>query len=189
MNEPLTIVFNIVVNIALIIIFLRFMFQFAEIDKNHPYAKVTHNLSAVVTVFGRIFPDLDKGRISLSAVVLMLLLTYIKIAGMASILHKPMDALTLFFAGTLSAVLNFVTALKYIVLGSVIFSWIIMFTNKMHPVMDLIMQMAEPIIAPFRKITPNLGMFDFSTLIAIMALALLQMSIQIIGANILERLM
>lgn len=188
MNDPLTIIFNIVVNIALIIIFLRFMFQFADIEKNHPYAKVTYNLSAVVTVFGRIFPDLDKGRISLSAVVLMLLLTYIKIAGMASILNKPMDALTLFFAGTLSAILSFVGMLKYIIIGSVICSWVILLANKMHPVMDLIMQMAEPIVAPFRRITPNLGMLDFSTLVAIMALALIEIFIEIVGANILERL-
>ncbi|TWV80933.1 YggT family protein [Moraxella sp. VT-16-12] len=188
MNDPLTIIFNIVVNFALLVIFLRFMFQFAEIDKNHPYAKATYNISAVVSVFGRIFPDLDKGRISLSAVVLMLLLTYIKIAGMASILGKPLDALTLFFAGTLGGILSFVSMLKYIVLGSVIFSWVILLANKMHPVMDLVMQMAEPIIAPFRRITPNLGMFDFSTLVAIMALALIELSIEIIGANILERL-
>ena len=188
MNDPLNIIFNIVVNFALLVIFLRFMFQFAEIDKNHPYAKATYNISAVVSVFGRIFPDLDKGRISLSAVVLMLLLTYIKIAGMASILGKPLDALTLFFAGTLGGILSFVSMLKYIVLGSVIFSWVILLANKMHPVMDLVMQMSEPIIAPFRRITPNLGMFDFSTLLAIMALALIELSIEIIGANILERL-
>lgn len=188
MNDPLTIIFNIVVNFALLVIFIRFMFQFAEIDKNHPYTKATYNISAVVSVFGRIFPDLDKGRISLSAVVLMLLLTYIKIAGMASILDKPLDALTLFFAGTLSAILKFITMLKYIVIASVVCSWIIVLANKMHPVMDLIMQMAEPIIAPFRRITPNLGMLDFSTLVAIMALALIELFIEIIGANILERL-
>lgn len=188
MNDPITIIFHIVVNFALLIIFLRFMFQFAEIEATHPYAKVTYNLSAVVSVFTRIFPDLDKGRISLSAIILMLLLTYIKIAGMASILNKPMDAFTLFFAGTLSAILSFVGALKYVVLASVVCSWIVLLANKMHPVMDLIMQMAEPIIAPFHRITPNLGMFDFSTLVAIMVLALLEIFIEIIGANILERL-
>lgn len=188
MNDPLTILFNIVVNIALIIIFLRFMFQFAEIDKSHPYAKVTYNLSAVVTVFRQIFPDLDKGRISLSAIVLMLLLTYIKIAGMASILDRPLDALTLFFAGTLGAVLSFISMLKYIIIGSVICSWVVVLANKMHPVMDLIMQMAEPIIAPFRRVTPNLGMIDLSTLVAILVLSLVEIIINTVGASILEKL-
>lgn len=189
MNEPLTIIFNIVVNFALMICFLRFMFQFAEIDTKHPYAKVTYSLSAVVTVFGRIFPDLGKGRFSTSAVVLMLLLTFIKIAGMASITGEAITPLMLFFGGMLSAILALVNAFQYIVIASVIISWVIMLAQIMHPLMELIMQMAEPIVAPFRKITPNLGMFDFSTLIAIMALALLEIGIKIIGSNILDSLM
>ncbi len=189
MNEPITIIFNIVVNFALMICFLRFMCQFAEIDPKHPYAKVAYSLSAVVTVFGRIFPDLGKGRFSTSAVVLMLLLTFIKIAGMASITGETLTPLVLFFSGMLSAILSLINAFQYIVIASVIISWIIMLAQVMHPLMELIMQMAEPIIAPFRKITPNLGMFDFSTLVAIMALALLEIAIKIIGGNILESLM
>lgn len=188
MNEPITIVFMIVIKFALIICFLRFMFQFAEIDPKHPYAKVTYNLSAVVSVFRRIFPDLDKGRLSLSAVVLMLLLTYIQIAGLAAILGESLTVLTLFFAGTISAIVAFLNALQYIVIGSVICSWIIMLANKMHPVMDMLMQMAEPIISPFRRFAPNLGMIDLSTLIAILALALLEKAVVVVGAGILDRL-
>lgn len=188
MNQPITIIFNIVVNFALIVCFLRFMFQFAEIDPKHPYAKVTYMLSAVVSVFRRIFPDLDKGRISLSAVILMLLLTYIKIAGMAAILNKDLTALTLFFAGTMSGIIDFLNALQYIIIGSVIVSWIIILARKMHPIMDLLMQMAEPIVAPFRRFTPTIGMIDLSTLVAILVLALLEKTIVIVGANILDRL-
>ena len=84
-NSPLTVVFMMVVNLAMLIIFIRFMFQFAQIDPKHPYSKATYGISAVVTVFQRIFPDLAGGRISLSAIVLLLLLTYIKIAGLAVI--------------------------------------------------------------------------------------------------------
>lgn len=185
MNSPLMIIFSVVVNFALLILFLRFMFQFAQIDPNHPYAKTTYNLSAVVSVFRQIFPDLDKGRISLSAIILMLLLTYIHIAGVASILNKPLDALMLFFGGTLKAILNFITALKYIVFASVILSWVIIFTNKMHPIMDIIMQMAEPIVAPFRRITPNIGMIDLSVLVALLTLGLIEIVIEVIGQNIL----
>lgn len=185
MNSPLIIVFNIVVNFALLIIFLRFMFDFAQINPHHPYAKAIGNLSAVVDVFRRIFPDLNKGQISLSAIVLMLLLTYIHIAGTASILNEPLDALTLFFAGTIKAILNFISALKYIVFGSVILSWVILLTNKMHPVMDLIMQLSEPIVAPFRRITPNLGMIDLSVLVALLTLSLIEICIEVVSGNIL----
>ena len=64
-----------------------------------------------------------------------------------------------------------------------------MLFQVMHPLIELIMQMAEPIIAPFRKITPNLGMLDFSVLVAILVLALLEIGIRIVGGNILSALM
>lgn len=188
MNEPLTIIFNIVTTFALLVVFLRFMFQFAQIDPKHPYSKAVSNMSAVVTVFRRIFPDLNKGQISTSAIVLMLLLTYIEIAGMASILGRELTALMLFVGGTLKAILSFITALKYIVFASVILSWVIMFSNKMHPVMELIMQMAEPIVAPFRRITPNLGMLDLSVLVALLTLGLIEIAIEVVGSDLISRL-
>lgn len=189
MNHPLTILFGIVVNFALFLIFLRFMFEFAQIDQKHPYSKALYRMSAVVTLFARIFPNLAKGRISLSAIVLMLLLTYIKVAGFASMAGEHLTALTLFFAGTMGAVIAFVKALKYILFASVILSWVILFANKMHPVMDLIMQMAEPIVAPFRRLLPPMGMFDFSTVVALLVLGLIQMVVQILGQNILQTLL
>lgn len=187
-DSPLAIVFGMVVNFALIIIFLRFMFQLANIPKTHPYGKGVYMLSAVVTVFARIFPDLNKGQFSTSAIALMLLLTYIKIAGFASLASESLTPLLLFFAGTLKGILTFVSALKYIVLGSVICSWVILLANKMHPVMDVIMQMSEPIVAPFRRFTPNLGMIDLSTLVALLALSLITIIIQVVGGDILQSL-
>lgn len=188
MNSPLAILFGVVVNFALMVVFLRFMFQLAEINQKHPYGKVAYRLSAVVTVFTRIFPDLAKGRFSTSAVVLMLLLTYIKISGFAGLMGESLTALTLFFGGTLSGILTFVKMLKYILFASVIFSWVIMLTNKMHPAMDVIMQLSEPIVAPFRRIVPTLGMLDFSTLVALLALGLIEIFIEVVGGHILRTL-
>lgn len=188
MNNLTTIIFEIVVNFAMIIIFLRFMFQFAEIDTKHPYAKVTYNLSAVVTIFRRILPDLEKGRVSLAAIVLLLLLNFIYVAGMASITGKELYAIDLFFYGMITAILAFIKALKYIVFGSVICSWIILLTNKMHPVMDLLMQMAEPIIAPFRRFTPNMGMIDLSVVVALLSLSILEIFIRVVAENMLIKM-
>lgn len=188
-NSPLTVIFMMVVNLAMLIIFIRFMFQFAQIDPKHPYSKATYGISAVVTVFQRIFPDLAGGRISLSAIVLLLILTYIKIAGLAGIHGEHLTPLVLFFRGTLQAILMLVTALKYTVFAGVILSWVILLSNKIHPAMEIIMEMAEPIIAPFRRFTPNLGMIDLSTLVALLALGLIETIIEVVGANILQQLM
>lgn len=173
-----------VVNFALFIIFLRFIFQMGQIDPKHPYAQSVYRLSAVVTVFRQIFPDINKGRISLSALILILLLTYIEIAGMASVLGKDLTALQLFVEGTLQAVLGIVTGLRYTLLFAVVLSFITMFNGKMQELTAVMEQLSEPIVAPFRRITPNLGMLDLSYLVALLLLGLLETVIEIIEYNI-----
>lgn len=171
-NSPIFIVFNMVVNFASWLIFVRFMLQFAEITRKHPLALPIYRLSAVVDMFSRIFPPLNKGRLSVAAVVLLLLLSLIASAGNHWLLGKPLSALGLVFDGTMVGLMNFLVALKWIVIASVILSFIVLFSNKMHPAVELMMQVADAILEPFRRIVPNLGMLDLSPLIAMLVLGL-----------------
>lgn len=78
---------------------------------------------------------------------------------------------------------------RYVIIGSIIVSWIVVFTNSMHPIIDIIMQLAEPILAPFRKITPNLGMIDLSPMIAFFVLILAEQALSIVADNMLPMVM
>ncbi|MDO5651689.1 MAG: YggT family protein [Moraxella sp.] len=184
MNSPLYIVFHMVVNFATLIIFLRFLFDFADIDAKHPYTKAMRRISAVVDVFSSIFKPVANGRINTAAVVLLILLSLIKVAGMASLLGKDLSAIQLFFLGTYEPIIQFLTALRWTILASVLASWVVVLANKMHPVIDIIMQLSEPIIAPFRRISPTIGMIDLSALVALLSLALMTIVLEVIGANI-----
>lgn len=188
MNNPIFILANMLINIALIVLFLRFMLQFAAIDPKNPYMQATKRMTGVVDVFSRIFPNLGAGRISVAAVVLMLLFYWINMAVNAFILQKSIDALTLFFAGTLHAVIKFLAMLRYIIVASVVASWLIVLLNVSHPAVHLVTQLADPIIAPFRKFIPNIGMLDLSPIATVFALLLAEEFIGIIGMNILTRL-
>ncbi|OOR89782.1 hypothetical protein B0181_06135 [Moraxella caviae] len=186
MNSPMYVLVNALINFALIALFLRFMMQFAEVDSRHPYMRAAKRMTGVVDVFARIFPNVGGGRISMAAVVLMLLLYWVNLAADAMILQKSLSALELFFIGTLTAITQFLAMLRYIIIGSVLASWVVMLMNTMHPAIDLIMQLSEPIVAPFRRIVPNLGMLDLSPIAALFGLLLLQKFIEIIGVNILQ---
>ena len=74
---------------------------------------------------------------------------------------------------------------RYLIIGSIIISWVVLLTQKMHPIFELIVQMAEPILAPFRRITPNLGMLDLSPMVAIFGLLLIEIFVEIIARNLL----
>jgi len=61
----------------------------------------------------------------------------------------------------------------YALIISVILSWVA--PGSHNPGAELVNQICEPALAPFRKILPNLGGLDISPILAFMALKLLDM--------------
>jgi len=55
---------------------------------------------------------------------------------------------------------------------SVILSWVA--PGSHNPGAELVQQITEPVLAPFRRIIPNLGGLDISPIFAFIALQLLQ---------------
>ncbi|WP_432481051.1 YggT family protein [Moraxella sp. ZY200743] len=188
MNTPLYIIVNMLINFALLVLFIRFMFGFAEIEASNPYAQAIKRMTGIVDTLSRAVPNVGAGRISLAAILLMLMLYWLNLAANAFILERPINEITLFFAGTLQAIIKFLSMMRYIIIGSVVASWAIMLFNANHPVIHIAMQLSEPIIAPFRRIMPNLGMIDLSSIAALFAFILAEDFIGIIGHNILSRM-
>ena len=63
-------------------------------------------------------------------------------------------------------------AFQLLILARVIMSWVA--PHPTNPLGRFLMEVTEPILAPFQKLIPNLGGFDFSPIAALVALQLLQ---------------
>ena len=61
MNSVPFVLTNMVINFALMLLFVRFMIQLADVDSSSPFARATYRLTGVVDVFARIFPTVAKG--------------------------------------------------------------------------------------------------------------------------------
>ena len=188
MQDILSYLFDMIISVAMLLIFIRFMLQFAGIDRSNPYVMPAFKATQVVDVFGRIFPTLANGRISLAAIVLMFLLRLIDISGSAALIGQGVSPIELFFYGSLTLILDFLSMCRYLIIGSIVISWIVVFTQKMHPILGIIMQLAEPILAPFRRILPNLGMLDLSPIIAFFAIFLVEKVVTVVAHNIVPML-
>lgn len=57
----------------------------------------------------------------------------------------------------------------------IIFSWGV---SPVNPVMRFLLLVTEPILAPFRRIIPPLGMFDISPMVVLLLLSLFQRAIE-----------
>ena len=69
--------------------------------------------------------------------------------------------------------LQFLSLVQLLIFARVILSWVASPTSR-NPVVELIRNVTEPILAPIRSILPRTGMFDFSPMLALFALQLLR---------------
>lgn len=184
MSNALEILFPILINLAIILLFLRFVMQLAAINLFNPVVQSTVKATKFIDILNRGFPVIAKGRVNLAAMILLVILYLIKVWGCSHLgvgleifdvrykdLASGADTLLL---GTLMAITDgVITFCRYLIFAAIIMSWVTLFTQSRGPVTEAIQELAEPLFAPFRKIMPNMGMIDLSPLIAILTLLIL----------------
>jgi YggT family protein len=70
-------------------------------------------------------------------------------------------------ANTLVSLISLVSTLFYLlILARIIFSWVQV--DRYNPVVNMIYQLTEPVLAPIRNLLPAMGTFDFSPLVALL---------------------
>lgn len=186
--NPLALLLIMLIDAGLLLLFFRFLLQFCELTKTHPYRKAAYKATAFIEPFNKIFPTLGKGKLNTAVVFFMLLLMWAKLALRFGMAGRDITAWQLFFVGTISGVIAFLNALKWTVLSAVLAGFVVMFSQKIHPLIDVLMQTADPLIAPFRKITPDLGMLDLAPLIAMMGYGFLAQAVGVLASDLLQRL-
>jgi YggT family protein len=74
---------------------------------------------------------------------------------------------------------NFLNLLLYIlwvaILIRVILSWFPV--DQSNPIIRIVWDVTEPVLAPFRRVIPRIGMFDLSPLAAFLVISFLQQSL------------
>jgi YggT family protein len=60
-------------------------------------------------------------------------------------------------------------------IGRVVVSWLnIGQSSPMYPIVSIIHQITEPILAPIRRVLPNFGMLDLSPMVALILITFIQ---------------
>lgn len=72
---------------------------------------------------------------------------------------------------------TFLTVMQIAIIARALISW---FDRGMRsPVAQILVQITEPIIAPIRRVLPTAGVIDFSPLVAILLIVVLQRMLQV----------
>ena len=163
-------------SLYLLIVLLRFILQLVRADFYNPLSQfVVRATQPLVRPLRRLIPGLaglDLASLLLAIVVQLLLmaLTLLLMGYGADILGLAGQLLIWSIIGVTSL---FIKVFFFALIVSVILSWVA--PGSYNPGAQLVNQLCEPVLAPFRKLIPNLGGLDISPIFAFIALNLIDM--------------
>lgn len=163
-------------SLYLLIVLLRFILQLVRADFYNPLSQfVVRATQPLVRPLRRFIPGLaglDLASLLLAIIVQLLLmaLTLLLMGYGADIMSLAGQLLIWSIIGVTSL---FLKVFFFALIVSVILSWVA--PGTYNPAAQLVNQLCEPVLAPFRKLIPNLGGLDISPIFAFIALNLIDM--------------
>lgn len=160
-------------SLYLLITLLRFVLQLVRANFYNPLCQfIVRATQPLLKPLRRIIPSLfglDMSSLVLAIIVQMILmaLTLLLMFGTTG------DPLHLLLWSIIGVTALFLKIFFFALIISVILSWVA--PGSHNPGAELVNQICEPALAPFRKIVPNLGGLDISPILAFLVLKLLDM--------------
>jgi len=175
--DALTFLIKTIFGILTLVFLLRFLMQAFRTSFNNPIGQIVIALTDfAVKPVRRFIPSWKKLDLStlLLAFIMQLLLQLI----LFSIYQVPTISggaiwPMLIFRGILGVIRTIFDIFFYAIILQVILSWV----NPHTPIAPVLHSITRPILAPIQKIIPPLGGIDFSPLVAIILLQMLNISI------------
>lgn len=112
--------FGILMNVAILLVFLRFLMQLAMVNPYNPVVLSTIKATKIVDIFSSIFPTLAKGRVNLAALVLLVMIYLLKIVGVAYLSGvMPHGAVHLIILTFVTMIQDLITFCRYLIFATV----------------------------------------------------------------------
>tara|TARA_B100000780_G_C21111225_1_gene449063 strand:+ start:1702 stop:2301 length:600 start_codon:yes stop_codon:yes gene_type:complete len=176
LGSSLGTIVNAIGGIYLLAVLLRFLLQVAKADFYNPMSQAIVRITdPAVKVFRVIIPGY-KG-IDFSTLVLAFVVEAIAICGLILVYGGTIPSITYIITWAFVGVLLFIVNIYYYaIIGSIIMSFVMMFSGNTnpHPLLKLIWQLTEPVMGPIRKIVPPMGGMDFSPIFIFIGIQLIQ---------------
>ncbi|MCE9685236.1 YggT family protein [Shewanella sp. AS16] len=164
--NALTFLISTLFDLYLMVVILRIWLQLARADFYNPFSqfivKATHPILAPMR---RILPSF--GSLDTASLVLALLVVIVKVLLLSLIAGAAIDIITLLVFAAVTVAKQAGVLLFWMLLIRAILSW---FNQGYNPIVMVMGQLTEPLLAPVRRIIPPIGGLDLSVLLVIIAM-------------------
>ena len=172
MNGAVYFIIRFLLEIAGFLFMARFLLQACRADFFNPFSqgivKVTEPVLRPLRNVLPAYRNLDLASFAATWVTAAVMLYALAmIAG-----QYPVDVFTIVVASLLHVLSRMLDIFWWCILIVIIASFVAQGSN--HPVLGLLQQITEPLLRPARRIIPPLGGFDFSPILVILAIGVVQ---------------
>jgi YggT family protein len=166
----------------LLALMMRVLLQLARADSYNPISqfliKVTQPL---LKPMRRIIPSI--GKIDTATIVAIVLIQMLTTAALVALQGYGIpNPLYLLIWGVLGAIGILINIYFIAILASIIISWVA--PGSYNPLILLLHQLTEPVMAPFRKIVPPMGGLDLSPIFVFLTINVLQIVLSHIAVSV-----
>ncbi|WP_017253950.1 YggT family protein [Pseudomonas tolaasii] len=170
-NDAAIFIIQTLGSLYLLIVLMRFILQLVRANFYNPLCQfVVKATQPLLKPLRRVIPSLFG--LDMSSLVLALLLQILLFAVILLLNGYQADTVLLLPWGLIGIFSLFLKIIFWSMIISVILSWVA--PGSRSPGAELVYQITEPVLAPFRRLIPNLGGLDISPIFAFIAIQLLQ---------------
>ena len=170
MNDAFRFLVEVVFDLYLMVVLLRFWLQTARADFYNPLSQfVVKATSPLLNPIRKVIPGL--GGFDLASLVLALIVAALKMATISLLFFGGLDAMSVLVGSAITVVKEGLNLAFWVLIIRAILSWV---SQGHNPVEAIIHQLTEPMLRPIRKIIPPIGGLDLSILVLIIGLQFLQ---------------
>ncbi|MGH8349759.1 MAG: YggT family protein [Pseudomonas sp.] len=171
LNDAAVFIIKTLGSLYLLIVLLRFILQLVRANFYNPLCQfIVKATQPLLKPLRRVIPSMFG--LDMSSLVLALIVQMLLMAVILTLKGFEVDWLLLMPWSVIALFSLFLNVLFYAMIISVILSWVA--PGSHNPGAELVAQITEPVLAPFRRIIPNLGGLDISPIFAFIAIQLVQ---------------
>ncbi|HCT06378.1 MULTISPECIES: YggT family protein [unclassified Pseudomonas] len=170
-NDAAVFIIQTLGSLYLLIVLMRFILQLVRANFYNPLCQfVVKATQPLLKPLRRVVPSMFG--LDMSSLVLALLLQILLFAVILLLNGYQANTVLLLPWGLIGIFSLFLKIIFWSMIISVILSWVA--PGSRSPGAELVYQITEPVLAPFRRLIPNLGGLDISPIFAFIAIQLLQ---------------
>lgn len=181
-SEILSYLVQTLLTLALLAVVLRLLLQLVRADFYNPVSQFLARLTnPLVLPLRRVVPSL--GGLDLSSLLLALVLQMAAIVALLALNGVGPPNIVLLLVWSVLGVVGLVVNIYFFaILAMIILSWIA--PASRHPALLLLFQLTEPVMAPFRRMLPNMGGLDFSPILVFILINIIQIALRHMAAGV-----